>query len=137
MTLLILTLFILGLLIVAAILFFRSSDDELDVDDWRYAEEDLTQPGMFKNTDWRCVKIRPGLLSCKRANRLADQLFLADEAPPLPLSGCSETNCTCHYLHFGDRRFVPERRVKVQKLTAIFSGLGRDLGRNPAADPPT
>ena len=73
-----------------------------------------------KNADtarWRSVKIAPGLISCNYANILAGKVFLAREAPPLPLAKCDESDCRCKYIHMQDRRSGGDRRVQLGELT--------------------
>jgi hypothetical protein len=42
---------------------------------------------------------------CSAARAIADQRFLSEEAPRLPLADCSNPQlCTCTYRHFDDRR---------------------------------
>jgi hypothetical protein len=43
-------------------------------------------------------------------NEIVGQRFLANEAPELPLPGCSAKKCECHFVHFRDRRSGRERR---------------------------
>ena len=70
-----------------------------------------------ESAKWRSVKIAPGLMSCDYANILAGKVFLAREAPPLPLANCGETECRCKYIHLQDRRSGGDRRVEVGELT--------------------
>ena len=129
MNLLLLTLFISTLFVVATILFLRWRYEHTVVREFEAPEP--PQPSrLYLITEWHCVRIRPGLICCDKARELSDQLYLTGEAPPLPLPECNQMNCNCHYLRFGDRRTLPERRIKVQKLTSIFSGLGQDRRTN-------
>lgn len=125
MSLLMFTLLIAALVAAAAFVLFRWRVTDTDIEDIA-AYDVIAPPRPYLITQWHCVRIRPGLISCEQARRLSERLYLTGDAPPLPLLECGEMNCSCHYLHFGDRRAVPERRIKIQKLTAIFSGLGRD-----------
>ena len=59
---------------------------------------------------WRSVKIRAGLMSCKSAEGMADRIYLANEAPPLPLERCTEKECSCKYEFLDDRRCGEDRR---------------------------
>lgn len=72
------------------------------------------------STQWRAVKIAPGLMSCDTAAKLADQVFLSAESPRLPLDGCGETNCRCKYVHLDDRRDGGDRRVELGELGAFL-----------------
>jgi hypothetical protein len=58
---------------------------------------------------YRGVAIRHSLLSCRAVNALDGKLFLAMEAPSLPVKGCDVWPCRCHYEYLTDRR-IEERR---------------------------
>ena len=73
-----------------------------------------------ESTQWRAVKISPGLLCCEASAKLADQVFLARESPRLPLDGCTESGCKCKYLHLEDRRSGDDRRVELGELGAFL-----------------
>lgn len=54
---------------------------------------------------WHAVSIVPGSSGCSTALALAGRRYLSSESPPaLPLPGCSQGACTCHYRHHDDRR---------------------------------
>jgi hypothetical protein len=53
---------------------------------------------------FHCVEIRSGAVSCDAVKQLAGIRFLSDEAPTLPVSGCTSGKCTCGFVHFDDRR---------------------------------
>ena len=71
-------------------------------------------------TQWRAVKIAPGLMSCGAAGKLAGKVFLSTESPRLPLDGCSEQNCRCKYVHLEDRRDGGDRRIELGDLGAFL-----------------
>ncbi len=71
-------------------------------------------------TQWRAVRISPGLISCKGAAEFADQVFLARSAPRLPLDDCAEKECRCKYIHLDDRRSGGDRRVELGDLGAFL-----------------
>lgn len=51
------------------------------------------------------IAIEPSPDGCEAAQHLAGFRFLSEEAPRLPLDGCScRTDCGCTYRHFQDRR---------------------------------
>ncbi len=66
---------------------------------------------------WRAVKVIPGLICCRTAETMADQIFLSKDSPPLPLPGCNEPNCACKYKHMADRRSGSDRRAQFDELT--------------------
>lgn len=55
-------------------------------------------------SDYHCVEVRTGVPACEAAQRLGHTRFLPDEAPSLPVSGCTVKTCTCGYIHHDDRR---------------------------------
>ncbi len=59
---------------------------------------------------FHAVSIRPGLICCGAAEKLAGQRFLSVEAPELPLEGCDADRCECVYVHHDDRRSGHDRR---------------------------
>jgi len=72
------------------------------------------------DTQWRAVKIAPGLICCGAAGKLTDKIFLSKEAPQLPLEGCTEQNCHCKYVHMDDRRSGDDRRIELGELGAFL-----------------
>lgn len=88
-------------------------------------------------TQWRAVKIAPGLLCCDAVGKLAGQVFLSTESPLLPLEGCSEDDCRCKYVHLEDRRSGGDRRIKLGELGAflpISQAERRQVGGRRATD---
>jgi hypothetical protein len=61
------------------------------------------------------VSIHPDSSSgCEAASALENVRFLADEAPMLPLSDCSNpAGCRCRYQHYDDRRTDARRESDV------------------------
>lgn len=57
------------------------------------------------------VRVNPAEHACHAAFELSHRLFLASEAPLLPLQDCSKReNCRCTYTHYDDRRFSTNER---------------------------
>ena len=79
-----------------------------------------SSPAGRSDTQWRAVKIAPGLICCGAAGKLTDQVFLSKEAPPLPLEGCTEKDCRCKYVHMEDRRSGGDRRIELGDLGAFL-----------------
>lgn len=51
------------------------------------------------------IAIEPCEGACEAARALARERFLSEEAPRLPLDGCTRAQrCRCTYRHFSDRR---------------------------------
>jgi hypothetical protein len=57
------------------------------------------------------VSIRCPAEHCAAAAALTDRRFLPEEAPSLPLPGCTEARCQCAYAHHKDRRAEDDRRT--------------------------
>jgi len=53
---------------------------------------------------YHCVEVRTGNYACAAAEQLGEVRFLPNEAPSLPLPGCSAQKCTCSFVHYDDRR---------------------------------
>lgn len=60
--------------------------------------------GRSTRKSFHCVEIQSGVTACEAVQKLSGKRFLSDEAPQLPVPGCSAHNCTCSYIHFEDRR---------------------------------
>ena len=125
----ILIIFAIVLILVAVIFLFRPYDYGAGLQRFAKIGKADADSDPSADTEWRSVKIRPGLICCKQVTALSDQLFLSKDAPPLPLPDCAEVNCSCHYLFFGDRRSGLDRRVELQKLAEYLPGLGKERRR--------
>ena len=66
--------------------------------------------------------------SCEAAQRVKGQRFLGDEAPALPLEGCSADTCHCRYVHHVDRRtgILDRRSRRVDSEETSLSGGQQD-----------
>jgi hypothetical protein len=53
---------------------------------------------------YHCVEVRKGSHACKAVQELGNSRFLSDEAPRLPVAGCTAEQCTCSFIHHDDRR---------------------------------
>ena len=72
------------------------------------------------------VEIQPGLMCCTSVKKIANQVFLAQEAPGLPLGVCTLKKCQCKYKFLDDRRSGEDRRTLLSHLGAM---LERDEDR--------
>lgn len=72
--------------------------------------------------DFRSVTIRTKLDACNAAIALKDQVFLAREAPSLPLAECDAMNCACRYSYLDDRRQEDRRTPYGLKHGAVVGG---------------
>jgi len=61
------------------------------------------------STAHHAVSVAPGRRCCALAREVCGERFLSREAPPLPLKGCTQPECTCRYIHHEDRRAKPRR----------------------------
>ena len=77
-------------------------------------------------TAWRSVKIRPGFSSCAGVKNMANQIYLASEAPALPLARCTEKECQCRYLRLDDRRSIEKRRAILEHPGHIYLRYQKD-----------
>lgn len=60
---------------------------------------------------YAAVRITPAEHACNAAFESAHRVYLASEAPLLPLQDCSKReSCRCGYSHYDDRRLGSERR---------------------------
>ncbi|HEX4377241.1 MAG TPA: hypothetical protein VHZ99_08830 [Steroidobacteraceae bacterium] len=68
-------------------------------------------PDIRVTNPWHAVAVMTPADTCCRASALARKIrYLSSEAPPLPLSGCTQPKqCVCKYKHFPDRRAGPRR----------------------------
>jgi type II secretory pathway pseudopilin PulG len=71
------------------------------------------------------VQIRLGSAACAAARSLADQHFLADKAPTLPLPACTEARCRCSFQRLSDRRTDTRRWADEGVAPTIFSAEER------------
>ena len=98
----ILLLLVLGLLI-AWLIYRQGLDRPSTRPDRRIATR-------RNQSDYHAVSIKPGAYACSEANEIAGERYLADEAPEIPLPGCTSSHCECHFVHHNDRRSGKDRR---------------------------
>lgn len=60
---------------------------------------------------YHCVEVCAGNPACESVCQLGRMRFLSQEAPSLPVSGCSAASCTCGFIHHDDRRDDDRRHV--------------------------
>jgi hypothetical protein len=67
--------------------------------------------------------------ACEPARGLRGQRYLANEAPALPLPGCTAPHCSCAFVKLSDRR-TDDRRLDHAGLSAslFLSKNRRDQG---------
>jgi len=74
----------------------------------------------------RLVKINLGSTSCVVARKMTDKIYLAREAPVIPLDQCPEEKCLCKYLFFDDRRSDKHRRATHEYLGGFIKNHETD-----------
>lgn len=87
--------------------------------------------GKSSDTKWRSVKIRPGTASCRSVAEITGQIFLAPNAPSLPLKNCTEENCRCRYVFLEDRRSGEDRRLVLGRFGDLVSRYERERRHVP------
>jgi hypothetical protein len=83
-------------------------------------------PDSSSDTRWRSVKIRPGMAPCRPIAEITGQIFLAQDAPSLPLKNCTRKDCRCRYVFLEDRRSGEDRRLEIERLSGFLPNLDRD-----------
>jgi hypothetical protein len=89
-------------------------------------------------TAFACVEIRVPQSGCSAAKAIAQQSFLASEAPALPLEACTASRCRCSFHKSSDRR--QDRRrwkdegVEVTLFNAPEKRQSGDRRRSDTAD---
>ncbi len=67
-----------------------------------------------KQGRYRAVLIRYEEQACHAVKTLKGKTILAQEAPALPLPGCTAKQCACKYVHLEDRRQDERRAVVIR-----------------------
>lgn len=111
---------ILGGLIAAAGVFFVSKNKKSKIPKQTATDK-----------QYAAVKIEDCDFSCSAAFDLSSKIYLASEAPSLPLNDCDRTErCRCRYVHFNDRRQnTDDRRNESQVLRDTFVGDEKRLSK--------
>jgi len=63
------------------------------------------------------VEIQARHAACDAAHQLRGRRYLANEAPALPLPGCTAAQCSCSFVKLSDRR-TEDRRLEHGGLSA-------------------
>ncbi len=91
---------------------------------WLYRGKGSPEPEQNKpapTAQHRAVTVKPCAECCQAAKQIRGRRYLANQAPNLPLDGCTSGACSCSYVHYEDRRedVMGDRRV--------MYGIGADL----------
>src|ERR1700753_3264192 len=84
--------------------------------------------------DFRAVEIAPRLLRCEAARQVSGKRYLLNNAPRMPLVGCTmPTTCSCMFLKCRDRR-DGDRRLLGAGASRMSAGadVRKDAGRRLA-----
>ena len=66
---------------------------------------------------WGLEMGQPG---CEAAQALLGEQFTFDEAPQLPLEGCSSASCTCQFKGLKERRTNARRQQETRRAAVRF-----------------
>ncbi len=85
------------------------------------------RPTQREQHRWHAVRLQAGENCCEPIQHMTENIYLAAEAPPLPLPSCDVAVCHCRYQHFDDRRQDMRRDPYNQytRLAAVYSGEER------------
>ena len=77
-----------------------------------------------------------GQAGCEAAQALLGQQYTFDEAPQLPLAGCSSAMCTCQFKGLKDHRSRHRRKSGERRDEIRFESkdAGKDTGKDKGAD---
>jgi hypothetical protein len=78
---------------------------------------------------WHAVSVVPCQDACKAVRQSNRMRFLSNEAPTLPLAGCTSHACRCRYQHHNDRRASLRRVADVVSSKRHWSGSERRESR--------
>ena len=71
------------------------------------------------------VEIHVAANACRPARALSGGIFLAAEAPPLPLEGCTQARCSCSFQKLTDRRQDRRRWCDEGLAATVYSASER------------
>ncbi len=70
----------------------------------------ISEDSTGSDNRYPAVSIRPGQVYCPSVGFIVGDRYLHEEAPPLPLPGCTNKKCHCTYVHHTERRTGSSRR---------------------------
>jgi len=90
-----------------------------DVDAGRNANAQLGGVDKLRNNDlfWGLEMGQPG---CEAAQAILGKQFTFDEAPELPLEGCSSAMCTCQFKGLKNKRTQRRRKLEDRRVEVRF-----------------
>ena len=120
MTSIFLAMVIIFLLAALIMYGFKPYDYGGSVKRYKRAPKTEVSAASSSDTRWRSVKIRPGPSCCRQISEITGQIFLAQDAPSLPLDNCTNKTCKCRYLFLEDRRSGEDRRLALSRRFGGF-----------------
>jgi hypothetical protein len=75
--------------------------------------------------DYRAVTLVTRSGACEQARELSGRRLLLDEAPILPLNGCTVVGCRCRYRDHPDRRHEQRRSEDLGITSNLYAGPER------------
>ncbi|HEB28292.1 MAG TPA: hypothetical protein ENI05_11025 [Porticoccus sp.] len=76
------------------------------------------------NNLYHAVNIKFDLAACPAIQSMANDYFLAGDAPPIPLPACTSAACRCKYIHHKGRRHSI-RRPQAIIATEAYGSTGK------------
>ena len=71
---------------------------------------------------FHAVSIKMDASPCHAIREYDGRRLLSNEAPMLPLPDCDQSDCSCRFEHYADRRAGDKRRDDVVTIARISSG---------------
>ena len=96
---------------------------------WRHRNNKTQKKSPRTYSKYRSVRVHYEQDACYAVKKLKDKPFLWQNAPMLPLAGCTVKQCLCKYVHLEDRR-EEHRRTPVVRFFVDSS----DADRRTSAD---
>lgn len=100
---------LVSLVVVAAAVLLTQRKEKETVEKPDRARSSAKVDAPPPEPDYRAVAIKTGDSPCSAAVKLADQPFLVNKAPLLPLKDCGNAACNCAYERLEDRRAEDRR----------------------------
>lgn len=83
---------------------------------------------------YHAVRIAHLSTCCTKVAEIDGRLFLAAEAPKIPMPECDAAKCRCRYVHYEDRRGAENRREPADGPHHYFAMRDRRLGQGRRAN---
>lgn len=124
---------LVSLVVVAAAVLLTQRKEKGPASRPDSATESTVADAQQPEPDYRAVAIKPGGSPCGAVLELADQPFLVNKAPLLPLKDCGKAACDCSYQRLGDRRADDRRHpfgsLSNNRIGSHYGEERRDVDR--------